>query len=140
MPQIINMDKFDAAKFVPNGGWDLIRISDPAQWLVEIDRKIVKRYNSIHHFEFLDADDGQFPDECLFQDEQARQILDILFNALDNDRNVLVHCNMGLCRSGAVVEMGVVMGFEDPQRTRIPNLRVKRKLFNAYLDDIRARC
>ena len=140
MPQIINMGKFDAAKFVPNGPWDLIRISDPAQWLIEIDYKIAKRYNSIHHFEFLDADDGEFPDECLFQDEQARQIVHILELALKEDRNVLVHCNMGLCRSGAVVEVGVGMGFEDPQRTRIPNLRVKCKLFNAYLDAVRARC
>lgn len=134
MPTIINMDKFDAAKFVPNGGWDLIRISDPAQYLIEIDRKIAKRYNSIHHFEFLDADDGQFPDECLFQDEQARQIIDILFNALENDRNVLVHCNMGLCRSGAVVEVGVAMGFDDPRRTRMPNLRVMRKLVAEAID------
>lgn len=140
MPKILNLPKFDAAKFVPDGPWDLIRIGDPASWFTELDPKIARRYNSIHEFEFLDADeDGRFPDECMIQPEQAKVIMDILFDALENDRNVLVHCNMGLCRSGAVVEVGVVMGFDDPHRTRIPNIRVERMLFDAYLDDIRAR-
>lgn len=131
MPKIVNFPKFEAARFVPVGPWDLIRIGDPASWFTELDPKIARRYNSITEFEFLDADeDGRFPDECLIQDDQASKIMDILVDALDNDRNVLVHCNMGLCRSGAVVEVGVIIGFDDPHRTRLPNVRVKRKLID----------
>lgn len=127
MPKILNLPKFDAARFVPNGPWDLIRISDPAQGFIQLDSKIAKRYNSIHEFEFLDADSG-FEDCVLFQREQARDIMNILVDALDNDRNVLVHCNMGMCRSGAVVQVGIMMGFDDPKVFRDPTARVMRYL------------
>ena len=33
-----------------------------------------------------------------------------------------------MCRSGAVAEVGVMMGFADAERTRIPNIRVKHKM------------
>jgi predicted protein tyrosine phosphatase len=39
--------------------------------------------------------------------------------------NVVVHCMAGVCRSGAVAEVGVMMGFRDVGRMRIPNVRVK---------------
>jgi predicted protein tyrosine phosphatase len=42
--------------------------------------------------------------------------------------NVVVHCMAGICRSGAVVEVGVMMGFNDCEKYRQPNLRVKHKL------------
>ena len=61
-------------------------------------------------------------------DEQAAEIVQLLKHALDNRMNVVVHCYAGLCRSGAVAEVGVMMGFRDCGRTRIPNLRVKHKL------------
>ena len=133
MPVILNLPKFEAAKYVPQGPWDLIRIGDPATWFTEIDKKIATRYNSIHEFEFLDADSG-FEEEFLFQADQAKQIMDILVDALNNDRNVLVHCNMGICRSGAVVEVGTLIGFEDTGRFRQPNLRVKNLLIYEAMD------
>jgi hypothetical protein len=42
--------------------------------------------------------------------------------------NVVVHCHAGICRSGAVAEVGVMMGFADCERFRIPNLLVKHKM------------
>ena len=42
--------------------------------------------------------------------------------------NVVVHCHAGVCRSGAVAEVGVMMGFADCERFRIPNLLVKHKM------------
>ena len=42
--------------------------------------------------------------------------------------NVLVHCHAGICRSGAVVEVGSMIGFTPTERYRQPNLRVKRKM------------
>ena len=84
-------------------------------------------FKEAHRFEFLDADSG-FPEEALISDEQAAEIVRLLQHALENKMNVVVHCMAGLCRSGAVAEVGVMMGFGDTERTRIPNIRVKHKL------------
>ena len=42
--------------------------------------------------------------------------------------NVVVHCHMGVSRSGAVAEVGTIMGFRDVGKFRVPNLMVKKKL------------
>jgi len=42
--------------------------------------------------------------------------------------NVIVHCIAGLCRSGAVTEVGLMMGFEGGKNPRMPNTYVKREL------------
>jgi hypothetical protein len=41
---------------------------------------------------------------------------------------VIVHCVAGVCRSGAVCEVGVIMGFDDTEVFRSPNLLVKHKM------------
>jgi predicted protein tyrosine phosphatase len=104
----------------------LIQIMDPAPgwWPTP-----AHEFKETHRFEFLDAEDKDgFPDEAKISDEQAAEIVRLLKHALDNHMNVVVHCYAGLCRSGAVAEVGVMMGFQDCERTRIPNLRVKQKL------------
>jgi hypothetical protein len=45
--------------------------------------------------------------------------------------NVVVHCFAGICRSGAVCEVGVMMGFNDTGRFRAPNLLVKHRMMRA---------
>ena len=45
--------------------------------------------------------------------------------------NVLVHCHAGICRSGAVVEVGEIMGFTPTDRFRAPNLLVKHRMMKA---------
>lgn len=45
--------------------------------------------------------------------------------------NVIVHCHMGICRSGAVAAVGVMMGFNDVGSHRIPNLLVKHRMMAA---------
>jgi predicted protein tyrosine phosphatase len=84
----------------------------------------------IHQFNFMDSEenDSMFPPEAKIAPEQAKEIVGILRNALANNQNVIVHCNAGLCRSGAVAEVGVMMGFTDTFATRIPNLMVKKYL------------
>jgi hypothetical protein len=47
---------------------------------------------------------------------------------MDMNMNVLVHCHAGICRSGAVVEVGTMLGFTATERFRMPNLRVKHKM------------
>ena len=42
--------------------------------------------------------------------------------------NVVVHCHAGVCRSGAVAEVGVMLGFDDSESFRSPNLLVKHKM------------
>jgi predicted protein tyrosine phosphatase len=105
----------------------LIQIMDPCPtwWPTP-----AHNFKEAHRFEFLDADDG-FPEEALISDEQAVEIVGLLKHALDNNMNVVVHCMAGLCRSGAVAEVGVMMGFGDTERTRIPNIRVKHKMMKA---------
>jgi predicted protein tyrosine phosphatase len=83
-------------------------------------------FREVHQFEFLDADweDG-FPEADKIQQDQARALVDLLRHAQDQHMNVVVHCMAGVCRSGAVAEVGVMMGFRDVGRMRIPNVRVK---------------
>lgn len=61
-------------------------------------------------------------------DRTAEYIADALRYALDNHMNVVVHCYAGICRSGAVVDVGVELGFNPPVRMRIPNTLVRSKL------------
>ena len=108
----------------------LIQITDPGT-----PAPIPKHdYVSKHHFIFHDAERdrsaGEFPyvPKVLIGDKDAEQIISILRHALDNDINVVVHCHAGICRSGAVVEVAEMMGFDKCDSPRIPNTLVKHKL------------
>jgi rhodanese-related sulfurtransferase len=100
----------------------LIQISDPPG-----NHPVPKhKFKEVHQFDFLDADDvTAFPEEALISQQQADELVRLLQHALDNSMNVLVHCHAGICRSGAVVEVGSMMGFTPTERFRMPNLRVK---------------
>ena len=106
----------------------LIQIMDPAS-VFPVPKHDFKE---VHQFEFLDAEDRDgFPEETKISDVQAAELVGLLQHALDNNMNVVVHCHAGLCRSGAVAEVGIMMGFGDCERTRIPNLRVKHRMMKA---------
>ncbi len=106
----------------------LIQIADPAGWFPTPKYQ----FKEIHQFEFLDAEDADgFPDEAKCTDEQAAEMVRLLQHALDNRMNVVVHCMAGLCRSGAVCEIGVMMGFQDTEKFRSPNMRVKHRMMKA---------
>jgi len=106
----------------------LISICDPLGWKPDAKYNFKER----HDFEFLDAEDNDgFPEQAKISDSQAEQIVLLLQRALDNRMNVVVHCTAGICRSGAVAEVGVMMGFRDAEKFRIPNIRVKHKLMKA---------
>ena len=86
-------------------------------------------FKKVYQFVFGDLEDKDAaPEEHKFSDLQAEQIIAILNDAITNHSNVIVHCVVGVCRSGAVVEVGQLMGFEESHRWRAPNLRVKHKL------------
>ena len=129
MPWIENVAAADVpTRFHHDAGPNsmLIQIMDPAtSWWPSPAHE----FKETHQFEFLDAEDTDgFPDEAKISDAQAAEIVNLLKHALSNHMNVVVHRYAGLCRSGAVAEVGVMMGFQDAERTRIPNLRVKQKL------------
>lgn len=129
MPWIENVAAADIPlKFHHDAGANamLIQIMDPATswWPAP-----AHEFKETHRFEFLDAEDKDgFPEEAKISDAQAAEIVSLLKHALANHMNVVVHCYAGICRSGAVAEVGVMMGFQDCERNRIPNLRVKHKL------------
>lgn len=104
----------------------LISITDPAGWKPEAKHNFKER----HNFEFLDIEvnDYSMEEDWKVSDVQAVELVRLLQHAKDNDMNVIVHCTAGICRSGAVTEVGVMMGFEDTHAVRQPNLMVKHKM------------
>lgn len=107
----------------------LIQIRDPhTNWWPQPRHQ----FREVHQFEFLDADweDG-FPEADKIQPDQAQALVTLLQRALEHDMNVVVHCMAGVCRSGAVAEVGTMMGFRDVGRMRIPNIRVKKMMMQA---------
>ena len=108
-----------------------IQIVDPGDTPPEPAEDV---FHSRHAFEFLDAEEPTryFPEGALISDEQAESIASILVKALDEDHDVLVHCVVGQCRSGAVVEVAEMIGFDECFRYRHPNVRVKSKLMRQF--------
>lgn len=103
----------------------LIQIVDPA---MEFPVPLYK-FKETHQFEFLDLEhDDKFGEEFKITDEQAEKLVCLLEHARANRMNVVVHCHAGVCRSGAVAEVGVMMGFDDTEAFRSPNLMVKHKM------------
>jgi protein tyrosine phosphatase len=58
----------------------------------------------------------------------------ILLEAKRDRSNVIVHCHAGVCRSGAVAQAGIDIGFQDTEVFRSPNLRVKKMVSNEVLN------
>ena len=86
-------------------------------------------FKETHQFKFLDLEKDDDADESLkITDEQAFDLVLLLQHAKDRRMNVVVHCVAGVCRSGAVCEVGVMLGFRDTEAFRSPNLLVKHKM------------
>jgi len=104
----------------------LIQIVDPC---MEFPVPMHK-FKETHQFEFLDIEANDYTIDEAFRcsDEQAQRLVELLQHALLNRMNVVVHCHAGVCRSGAVCEIGVMMGFDDCEAFRSPNLLVKHKM------------
>jgi predicted protein tyrosine phosphatase len=112
----------------------LIQIVDPAMEFPEPHHQ----FKEVHQFEFLDIEedgmtnngDGTWTDmsEFAVTQEQADKLVELLQHALEKRMDVVVHCVAGVCRSGAVCEVGVMMGFNDTEAFRSPNLLVKHKM------------
>jgi protein-tyrosine phosphatase len=129
MPWIQNVAKSDIAKgFHINPGENamLIQIVDPPGDFPNPKHT----FKEVHQFQFLDIEEHDFAldEEMRCSQEQANQLVALLQHALANQMNVIVHCIAGLCRSGAVTEVGLMLGFEGGKNPRMPNAYVKREL------------
>lgn len=107
----------------------LIQICDPPGDFPEPKYQ----FREVHQFQFLDIEEKDFAlDEAMrCSHEQAAELVRLLQHALDNHMNVIVHCHAGVCRSGAVCELGVMMGFRDTEGFRAPNLLVKHRMMKS---------
>jgi hypothetical protein len=87
-------------------------------------------FKEVHQFQFLDVEekDEVLEEAMKCSHEQAAELVRLLQHALANRMNVVVHCVAGVCRSGAVCEVGVMMGFDDCEGFRSPNLLVKHRM------------
>ena len=128
MPWIENVSLGDIPKAKHHNAGEnsmLIQIVDPAMSFPVS----LHKFKETHQFEFLDLEQkDEFGEEFKVTDEQAERLVRLLQHALANRMNVVVHCFAGICRSGAVCEVGVMMGFDDTERFRSPNLLVKHRM------------
>ena len=129
MPWIQNVARSDITRgfhIDPGPNAMLIQIADPPG-----DFPVPKyAFREVHQFEFLDVEerDHVLDEEMRCSPEQAAELVRLLQHALENRMNVVVHCHAGVCRSGAVCEVGVMLGFDDTEAFRSPNLLVKHRM------------
>lgn len=83
------------------------------------------QFSEVHQFQFFDVEE-RGPGSIT--DADADRLVDILKRAVEHDMNVVVHCHAGVCRSGAVAEVGIILGLKDTEAFRSPNLLVKHLL------------
>lgn len=132
MPWIQNISLSDIRKgfhIEPGPNAMLIQIMDPPGDFPTP----LKSFKEVHQFEFLDveATDPVLDEAMRCSHEQAQELVRLLQHALANRMNVIVHCHAGVCRSGAVCEIGVMLGFDDTEAFRSPNLLVKHRMMQA---------
>lgn len=128
MPWIQNVGISDiksARHFEAGENSMLIQIVDPAY---EFPTPL-KQFKEVHQFEFLDIEEHDHEFACT--QAQAERLVQLLQHALEKRMNVVVHCHAGVCRSGAVCEVGVMLGFNDTEVFRSPNLVVKHRMMKA---------
>lgn len=114
----------------------LISIQDPDEPVVELPKP--PNCRGILRLQFDDVL-GQREGLTLFSREQARQVLDFVYEHRDEVRVIACHCKMGMCRSPAVLAaVAEVMGQKDDflrdERGR-PKYRPNRYVYRTLLTE-----
>ena len=91
------------------------------------------KFKEVHQFEFLDVEEKDHVDDEVMKCSQAQadQLVTLLLHAKAKRMDVIIHCYAGICRSGAVADVGIQLGFQDTERFRAPNLLVKHRMMKA---------
>jgi predicted protein tyrosine phosphatase len=109
--------------------WDektaLIQIKDIMQEHV----KPALSFTDVLQLEFEDVEED--PDEIGIRPEHADQIVSFLRMCKEQNKNIVVHCHAGICRSSAVAMVAQKMGFDLDDKVRLPNKLVMHRLFVA---------
>jgi len=128
MPVIQNVSLYAVAKgdHYKSDNAVLIQIVDPD---MEFPTP-TNHFKEVFQFKFLDVEKTDLEYGRITY-EQAKELVAILQKALDANQDVIVHCVMGVCRSGAVAEIGTMMGFGETNVYRQPNLLVKSLMMKA---------
>jgi len=85
-------------------------------------------FDKVIQMKFYDVDIDNTETDLFCTEEHAKILVKTLQDALAEGANVTVHCTAGICRSGAVTEVGLMMGFEAVHHRRQPNSLVKRRM------------
>ena len=88
-------------------------------------------FKLIYQFEFMDLDVEDEDSIILgITKNDAKNIADIIKYCFTNNINILVHCVMGVSRSGGVCEAAEAFGFEyiRPDKINCPNILVKSSI------------
>lgn len=104
MPTIQRLPRacFERHLFRARPGFVSIRIADPGSGFVDVNFPDMFVEHRLH---FADVESANEPmGEAMITTAQAAQIANILQHALAADRDVVVHCNQGIYRSGAVCD------------------------------------
>ena len=132
MPKIENVPQIAVelgTHRLPAKGSILIQITDPdSEFVVP---KFKDDFEHIVQYKFYDVTAPLWGNDRLLEpitQEQAESLVGTLVFAQEYDYDVIVHCAAGLCRSGAVTEVGVIMGFDAVHDNRMPNVEVKSKM------------
>lgn len=109
---------------LPSTGSILIQITDPG-----LDHIIpyYDDYHEIYKFWIWDISKVTYEGNREFipmGELDSKIIKRILLKALEQERNVIVHCHAGLCRSGAVTEFGHILGLIPVHSNRLPNVHM----------------
>lgn len=106
----------------------------PQDWMISIschdhDAPNLPEFDKLLSCVFDDVDDDE-PHTITV--EQAQQIAEFINEAKKLEKNVWVHCHAGICRSGAVVEVLLLLGWHfvdnDFSESRIPNKTVFNRI------------
>ena len=130
MPKIYNCDLEDVNNgkcIISGNNTVLISINNPCS---AYEVRPEQSFKSVHRFEFLDIEDSEH--DFAIADYQAKGIAQILQTCYDAGYNVVCHCFLGVNRSGAVAEVGEMLGFEYIGTYKQPNVLVKKKLMKQF--------
>ena len=135
MPWIknVSMNAITNGTFPDTDGGILIQIVSTVACFPEVPENRKHEFSEIYQYRFEDIEEDEKIVDLEFgiQHWQALEIVETLLSAIEKDKNVVVHCHAGICRSGAVVEVAEMMGFKTLNAHRQPNCMVKKALMKA---------